>query len=370
MRGIERATLAALVVLAAAACGDTTTRTAHSSIALTPALLDFGVLAPGQSKTLELTVSNDGKSPLNVGGAQVLNDTRHAFTVGDLPTQLLQARTAVVKVTCTGAGDAASDGATLVFSSDADNASAASVPLVAKTASAGCGDGVLNQDETGPDCGGTHCPGCNAGKACRVAADCAATLGCANGRCGPCAAPSACRTGEVCRSGDCSGCRGDADCPDANSCEHELCKPCPGAVGPLDTRTDPKNCGRCGVVCGLPSHASAACVVGKCGRGPCDAGYFDLDGATTFGCENSCTLNVCRAPDGTTTTLGNTPMAERSLGLHDFASGSSFGSEVETSRNHTHVGVMGESTPPPVGGAVELRSVRFRLQGGLNAMQH
>jgi hypothetical protein len=49
--------------------------------------------------------------------------------------------------------------------------------------------------------------------------------------------------------------------------------------------TDPDNCGKCGTVCPLPSHAQAACVAGRCGMGTCNPGYVDLDKQPGTGCE-------------------------------------------------------------------------------------
>ena len=56
-------------------------------------------------------------------------------------------------------------------------------------AAATCGDGVSNQDETGIDCGGAHCPVCPAGMGCAKDADCATHLCALDGDRGICVEP-------------------------------------------------------------------------------------------------------------------------------------------------------------------------------------
>ena len=56
----------------------------------------------------------------------------------------------------------------------------------------------------------------------------------------------------------------------------------------IDFDNDVMNCGTCGLVCRFP-HASSSCMAGACTLGPCDAGFFDADGAVANGCEYACT---------------------------------------------------------------------------------
>jgi hypothetical protein len=54
---------------------------------------------------------------------------------------------------------------------------------------------------------------------------------------------------------------------------------------------DEVNCGSCGRVCAFP-HASAECVAGMCELGPCEPGFYDIDGMDANGCEYSCTAAI------------------------------------------------------------------------------
>ena len=56
----------------------------------------------------------------------------------------------------------------------------------------------------------------------------------------------------------------------------------------FDFDTDVNNCGSCGRTCSF-AHASATCEGGTCMLGDCEAGFFDLDGLGTNGCEYACT---------------------------------------------------------------------------------
>ncbi len=72
----------------------------------------------------------------------------------------------------------------------------------------------------------------------------------------------------------------------------ELCngidEDCDGTVDEdADTSSDPNNCGGCGVLC-APAGAFGVCEDGTCSLGPCDVGFFDLDGDPDNGCEYRC----------------------------------------------------------------------------------
>jgi hypothetical protein len=58
----------------------------------------------------------------------------------------------------------------------------------------------------------------------------------------------------------------------------------------FDLKTDPANCGACGVRCSFP-NATAACSNGVCARGSCESGYVDLDGVSQNGCEYKCPVD-------------------------------------------------------------------------------
>ncbi|MDO9021903.1 MAG: hypothetical protein Q8S73_03225 [Deltaproteobacteria bacterium] len=70
-------------------------------------------------------------------------------------------------------------------------------------------------------------------------------------------------------------CRADRDCFTGQTC-------CSG--GCFSLRSDPIQCGACGVRCAAP-HAEPACVAGACAVGTCEAHYADCDGAPANGCE-------------------------------------------------------------------------------------
>lgn len=135
------------------------------------------------------------------------------------------------------------------------------------------------------------------------------------------------------------------------SAEHGVC-----GGRSTDTQSDPLNCGACGKVCPTPPHAAATCDAGACGRGPCEPGWYDLDGA--LGCE--------AGGEGVTAA----PLPETGLVFQAFASGSSFGGNVQGSLSYMNVGVLGESTPPAVNGAVAETSTEHKHVSGLNAIQH
>jgi len=74
---------------------------------------------------------------------------------------------------------------------------------------------------------------------------------------------------------------------------------CDGSVDEeTDFMRDPRNCGACGVTCGLP-HAITACDMGSCDFVACDPGYHDVDPSMP-GCEYMCSISggeVCNGAD-------------------------------------------------------------------------
>jgi hypothetical protein len=95
----------------------------------------------------------------------------------------------------------------------------------------------------------------------------------------------------------------NADGNAANGCEYfcsktnggtEICdgkdNNCNGQIDEgFNKQTDPSNCGSCGNVCAY-FHAAGVCNAGHCQMGACDAGWVNLDGLTTTGCEYQCTV--------------------------------------------------------------------------------
>lgn len=67
----------------------------------------------------------------------------------------------------------------------------------------------------------------------------------------------------------------------------------------IDTQTDTRNCGLCGVSCAAPSNASSTCVAGRCGYA-CNAGFHDCGGACVSNaavatCGSACSPCAARA---------------------------------------------------------------------------
>jgi len=141
---------------------------------------------------------------------------------------------------------------------------------------------------------------------------------------------------------------------------------CQRPEGTIDTESDPNNCGECGAVCPAPTNAPVACVAGACGRGPCEPGWYDLEGNGS--CRWQCQGNSCTDLDGNTMTPTNTPLPERGQVFQALSSASSWGGAVQTSPSYTNMGVLGESTPPVPGAEIEQTSASYRNHGGVSAV--
>ncbi len=137
----------------------------------------------------------------------------------------------------------------------------------------------------------------------------------------------------------------------------------PGATM-VDTRTDPRHCGQCGATCPAPVNAAARCANGVCGRGPCQPGFFDVDGPATFGCESTCAARQCSLPDGGVLAVHHDPLPEAGGVFHTFSSGGSFGDQVQTNSQFTNFGVFGQGVPQAQNGQVEASGGAYRHLGG------
>ncbi len=194
-----------------------------------------------------------------------------------------------------------------------------------------------------------------------------------------CAADTDCGDGRSCVNGDCvlvGACTPTSTpqkCGDSGSACRQQCTagnqwgPCLPASGPTDYQTDPRNCGRCGNACPAPLHASARCVQGRCGRGPCEQGFFDLDGDKTYGCESTCKNRVCTGPGGVKTPVTVEPLPETGPVFQALVASSSLGASpgasVQTDSKHTNTGILGEPTPSTKWG-VEQSNASHRHLGG------
>jgi Notch-like protein len=90
---------------------------------------------------------------------------------------------------------------------------------------------------------------------------------------------------------DCDG-RADDEDLDCGDCPPEFCNSedddCDTLVDEdFDLRSDPVNCGQCGLVCPDRPNAEPLCVLGECYI-QCEAGWSDADGDPLNGCEANC----------------------------------------------------------------------------------
>ncbi|MBW2465628.1 MAG: hypothetical protein JRH11_28540, partial [Deltaproteobacteria bacterium] len=105
---------------------------------------------------------------------------------------------------------------------------------------------------------------------------------------GPCGVTTgACTAGtETCSAGaiQCVGGTG----PSLEVCD-TLDNNCDGAADEgFDLMNDVRNCGGCGTVCNALPHAFETCNSGTCAISGCVAGWVDLDGLDSTGCEYPC----------------------------------------------------------------------------------
>lgn len=241
-----------------------------------------------------------------------------------------------------------------------------------------CGGACVDVLQDNTHCGacGSSCApneACNVGQ-CRlrdcVGTDCAPDQVCAAGRCRHVRCDdTTCASGTTCHQGTCvpNNCI-DTNCPTGTACVGGACVdvPCIGVTCSLGTVcrggrcevvtgcdggtdagavSDVNNCGQCGNVCPTPVNATRACVAGRCGRARCVAGFFDVDGRATFGCESQCSGATCTLPDGGQVTLTQPPVHEASVTVRELSSGGAHGAATQTSAQYHNVGVLGESSP-------------------------
>ena len=124
-----------------------------------------------------------------------------------------------------------------------------------------------------------------------------------SGVCAPCVDPDSdgFGIGAECRGPDCNQSNPDAyeGAPELcdgvdNDCDLELDEG-------YDLRSDPSNCGRCGIACSI-ENAAASCDVGECVIGACLDGFADCEGGAADGCETDLSdpdlCGVCGPLDG------------------------------------------------------------------------
>jgi hypothetical protein len=186
---------------------------------------------------------------------------------------------------------------------------------------------------------------------------------CVDGSCRPEACGAVpCPGGQSCVNGVCTDTRCvGVSCSGGRTCQNGACVVPAGCDAGV--QDDVANCGQCGRVCPVPLNATARCLAGQCGRGPCAAGFFDLDGDVTPGCESTCAGLNCTLPDGGTVTLTVPPLSERGSG--GISAGAAAGTSTQTNATHRHSGALGEG--PGVSGASA--NGAHRNVGGLNGLQ-
>ena len=211
---------AALSVALLAACTNETLGRSYASIEFSPVTLNFGNQTAGASIGLPLSISNTGRLALKISGTQIVDDTRSAFSVSEIPTTIAAGASVTVTVTYLAPAAEGPDGARLVFNSNAQNALSAQVSLGGHSVIL-CGDGMT-------DCGGacldTSGDDANCGQ-CGVS--CAAPDHCVSSVCA--CVPTVCATGSCGDIDD--GCGGMAHCGTCagsdTACVSHMCLSCP-----------------------------------------------------------------------------------------------------------------------------------------------
>ncbi len=124
-------------------------------------------------------------------------------------------------------------------------------------------------------------PGCGMGPACTGGTTCCQT-GCADLRsdrahCGACG--RVCSGTQACTQGRCVTqpmCGGGPPCDPGQTCCGDRC---------FTTATDVAHCGGCGRACAAPPNAVPVCRGGQCGVAGCQMGFADCNGSMMDGCE-------------------------------------------------------------------------------------
>lgn len=124
------------------------------------------------------------------------------------------------------------------------------------------------------------------------------------GQSGECGANADCPDGEICQAGAClSGCTADHPCGGGLACCSGIC---------TDLSSDMLSCGACDNACATPDHMGASCDAGVCSVGACEPGFFDCDGQSQTGCEES---TQCQCTPGSTQPCYPGPPGTEGVGI-------------------------------------------------------
>ncbi len=219
-------------------------------------------------------------------------------------------------------------------------------------------------------CGAENAPCCSTDAA---ASTCNAGLVCSGGVCARCPGSLAACAGScvdiTSNAAHCGRCGNP--CPEGYACAAGTCRlSCAAGLEPCGSTcaqrlTDPMNCGSCGRACAA-TGATAACVMGVCALGRCNAGRGDCDMDPANGCEASldsvtdcggCRV-ACAPPNALVATCesGACRVGACRPGFADCDHDASNGCEVNTNTNAAHCGAC--ETSCAAGSACEAGACR------------
>ena len=227
-----RTWLIQFLIAQALACSSSSLANRHAQIGVAPAALDFGSVDGLAAISKVLTVTNSGTGTLNVRGAEITEDPAHVFTLQGVPTRLDLGASAVLTVVMTPPVESGLYGASLIISSDADNAPQILVQLSVRVGRSSAPDGGI-PDAGSVDAGSVDAGTLDAGPADAGAPDAGASD-----------AGNGCPSGQMLCSGRCT-----------------------------DTLSDPNHCGLCETRCGSPGFG---CSAGSCVACAPAQGYVTL----------------------------------------------------------------------------------------------
>ena len=248
LRTLWRTPLATVLLAQVLACASSTLNQQHPQISAAPAALDFGPVTTLAPVSRSITLTNTGTGTLVIYSVMVTEDPVDAFSVPSEPTKLVAGASAPLTVVMTPPAQPGLHGASLLISSNADDAPMLLVQL-AVTVSLGTdgGPGDAGRSDAGPtdagpvDAGPTDAGAIDAGPTDAGPSDAGPTDA------GPIdAGPT--DAGPL----DAGSVDGGLICPTGQTLCSNVC---------TDTLSDQRNCGTCSTIC--PSTGTG-CIAGHC----------------------------------------------------------------------------------------------------------